>query len=180
MPVVRSNILQHFVKDKIRGGIVWLSSEHLIYQWSLKKARLYTPWCILICVSSHSLYFVCFGLKPIILIVINKKWKLQSRFYSDVTRLPGCVFWASELLRPLLNQPACGDLRKGFVPSGPPAVALVLLFLLPFSLDGRHSDKGRFPLFFFSGLGWLFKSLLLPLVLISFPEMQQLQESGMI
>lgn len=107
---------------------------------------------------------------PVIVIVINKRLCSRSQdftqTYSDF--LAESVSVSAEHQRCLgrmFNQPACWDLRKGFVPSGPPAAALVSLFLLPTSLDGRQSDMGRFPP---SSPGPLFKSLLL-LVFISLP-----------
>ena len=73
----------------------------------------------------------------------------QSRFGSDVIRLPGwvclCLLSTSGVSAHCSTSQHAGIWEKGFVPSGPPAAALVSLFLLPTSLDGRHSDMGRFP-----------------------------------
>lgn len=92
---------------------------------------------------------VSLGPKPVIVLIINKRLCAHSQGFpqtkSDFLAESESAEQHQRCPGPLFNQPECWDLRKGFVPSGPPAAALVSLFLLPASLDGQTLRHGDIP-----------------------------------
>ena len=69
------------------------------------------------------------GPNPVIVISINKRLCSHSEGFSlrhnQTSWLGLCLLSTKQCLGPPFNQPACWDLREGFVPSGPLAAALV-------------------------------------------------------
>lgn len=87
-------------------------------------------------------FSVSLGSNPVLLIIINQgACRLRRGFtWTQPDFLAGSVSAEHRRgLGPEFNEPACWDLRKGFVPSGPPAAAALVSPVSPPHFPGQQT-----------------------------------------